>query len=157
LRVGNKITNKFYKKQKKIIQLLNNIKSTDANKYLQKKELRINRLFREEFITENQLHKLRQELKEFYYFKNIFHKKKANRHYTEINYLQELLGKWHDYKIINDNLKKTITDKNIHPEEINNIKKMKTDINKKENILLIKIKQIINKSIHLTEESLHSK
>ncbi|HUZ57441.1 MAG TPA: CHAD domain-containing protein [Hanamia sp.] len=98
-----------------------------VNAFIAKEKREINKLILQNSLKPLNLHDLRKIVKIDLYTKKSLHLGDKNELEIENNF-QELLGKWHDCRTINNLLEKSIVKKNIRPEELKQLLQINEEI-----------------------------
>ncbi len=126
------------KKHKKIISRINKIHKKRINQYMENSRQKIEEELNKKQLKEEQVHKLRKQLKEFYYNRKSLNFE--NDHLLkQSDAFQELLGKWHDYQSTDDHLKKIINSHQLKSTQLKHLKKTEPKISVTKKQLLKKI------------------
>ncbi|MDI1303474.1 MAG: CHAD domain-containing protein [bacterium] len=88
-----------------------------ANHFMNKKRTKIKKLLRQKALKKEQMHTLRKRLKKYQYNQKSLNYAKKNKLISKKNTLPELLGEWHDYRMVIQHLKKAIESEEINPKE----------------------------------------
>jgi len=96
--------------------------------YLDTKSKKIERLFEKKKLKTQEVHKLRKHLKEFYYLRKCVDMKPQNELFKKTDTFQELLGQWHDCRVINNQFKSAIDGGMMKPAEVKLLEKVKTKL-----------------------------
>lgn len=99
--VLKKYNEKKLKKSFKIIKhYLSEVEKEESNKYLHEKIKDVKKLFQGDFLTEDNMHSLRKQLKTITYTSKLLNQD-IDAKLLEYNHsYSELLGKWHDCQVI---------------------------------------------------------
>ena len=121
---------------------LKEMSNIDIDNYFKDIEQKIQSILPGKTIHADTLHKLRKELKKYYYNRKIFRFQTPQQKSLlgEIDAFQELLGKWHDFVITENHLIKISQLNNLNSEEINHIQNILLKLRKQSQLLMKKIK-----------------
>jgi len=137
------LRNQLKKKYRIILSHLFTIKKESINTYLEKKKHKIQELLGEDYIKTAQIHKLRKQLKILNYNKEILSAKKKQEKFSKQDVLPELLGKWHDCKVIINHLEKALNRGQLPLMEVDQLKTIQSKIVYEGDVLLNEIKNTI--------------
>lgn len=126
-----------------IIPHLCKIDKKKLSTYIAKKENHLQEIIGQEIIQTWQIHKLRKQLKLLNYNKEIVNKNKQDESLSKQDVLSELLGKWHDCKVIIRHIKKALNRGQLSLTEVDQLKTIQSKIVQEGNILLDEIKNAI--------------
>ncbi len=112
---------------KKIASLLTKIHKKKMKLYLKKESEKIHDIMRQKPLHPLQVHELRKRLKVDFYTKKSLHLA-DDRRLKEEDSFQELLGKWHDSRSVNDLLEKSIIKEKIDAEELKQLLEIHEEI-----------------------------
>ncbi len=115
---------------------------------MMKRKSKIESLTFQKKLKLRHLHALRKRLKEYYYSTKSMSLKLPKEQLQQIDELQEKLGQWHDYRVISQDLQKTINAQKLKPKEIIRLKVIKTKLIADSNQLHKEIKQLVP-TLHL--------
>ena len=132
---------------RKISALHTKTNNKKANCYFNKIETKIKKLLILSNLKAKQIHLLRKRLKEHHYNNESLDSTKKNKKNPKKDFLPELLGEWHDYRVTISHLKKVIDSNEINSNENNSLKKIKLIFKFKSESLF----QKINKSIQISD------
>jgi len=116
LLVNKHLKKKIEKSFKHIHPFAKDVKAGKANAFMIKERNELNDLIQQKFLNPKQVHELRKKLKVEFYNRKAFLQGSDNL--EEENNFQELLGKWHDCRILNDHLETAIIKDKINPAEL---------------------------------------
>ncbi|HEX5113034.1 MAG TPA: CHAD domain-containing protein, partial [Saprospiraceae bacterium] len=77
---------------------IDNINHKTATKYLRKKSNAIHKVLLNDHVDPSSLHEIRKQIKDMYYVQKMIEPK--NSQITRTDKLQELLGQWHDGRVL---------------------------------------------------------
>lgn len=149
LLINKKIIVKLKKKYQIIIPSLAKVKIKKANRYLEKKRNAIETLLSKSSLKTKDLHNVRKSIKSLGYIEKSLPLNKQSKPLSNKNEWIDLLGKWHDFEVIENHLNKTMNIGNLNPKEANQIAKLKTKISMRSKQLLKKIKLTAASHPHL--------
>jgi CHAD domain-containing protein len=145
------ITNKsgpiLQKKYRKIMPFLSRISKKKAQRYMDKKRAKIEKLLRQNNLKNKQIHLLRKRLKELQYNEKLLNYNKQNKLISSKNMLSELLGEWHDYQVTVNHLKKVIDTGAINANETNQLENIRAAFTSKRNLLFNKINAALTQTL----------
>ena len=107
---------KLKKKVKETFPYLEKVHATAARKFLREKRTHIEGLIASGAPDQDQVHELRIRIKELYYLQKIFQPK--TKRLSIADDFQELVGQWHDYQVISNDLLKDAQNHKLKPEEV---------------------------------------
>lgn len=109
--------NKIHLKKtgKKITSFINKVNKKDVNKYVKGKENEIKKLVKKDRLKISQVHQLRKDLKQLQYDLKSLSNKKIKE--NGMDALQELMGRWHDLRVMHRQLKNAINRDLVRPSE----------------------------------------
>jgi CHAD domain-containing protein len=138
--INKKTFNKLKKSNLIVLPFLEKINKNHTDKYINNLNKEILTIENKKNIKLSHLHKLRIQLKEFYYncgSLNLFKHKKIIK---KIDGFQNLLGKWHNFVVIKEHLKEAIEYMDtIIASEGKLLKKVKNEISNNSKIIFKKI------------------
>lgn len=145
------IANKMFatRLNEKYCQIVPFLKKIDKNKvksYMEKKRKLIEKLLSQYTLQKPQIHALRKSLKTFNYNRKSLDLEKKNKLLPKKDVLSELLGKWHDCRIIIRHLRKAIDTGGINLKEVSQIKKITAKFSSESQQLFNKMKVVIPSS-----------
>lgn len=143
LLINKKLMDRLSKKHLAIIPHLCKIDKKKLSTYIAKKENHLQEIIGQEIIQTWQIHKLRKQLKLLNYNKEIVNKNKQDESLSKQDVLSELLGKWHDCKVIIRHIKKALNRGQLSLTEVDQLKTIQSKIVQEGNILLDEIKNAI--------------
>jgi len=135
--INRKWKQKLEQNEKKILPLLEKVNARVVREFLFEKREQIENLFQIEKPKEGEIHELRKRIKELYYLEKIFQPK--NKRLAIADDFQELLGLWHDYEVIRNDLLKDAQNHKLKPEEVKAIMAVQKKIANQADRLLSKI------------------
>ena len=91
-----------------IIPAIKKVHGSDVKKYITQKEKEIKKLLHSKKIKSEQMHALRSMLKEWHYNIKSLDVKTSDNAFKNVDSLQDLIGKWHDIRIIKRHLEKAV-------------------------------------------------
>ena len=115
--IQKKQKGKIEKNNNKIALHLEDIPNDKVNEFIEIEKKNINSLIRESPLAASNLHELRKTLKRTFYSRESLHLTDNNKKDKQDNF-QELLGNWHDSKMMSDLIEKSIIKKKINTEEL---------------------------------------
>ena len=115
--INKKLKKKIKKTFEKMAPFMKMIHKKDLNSYFEKERNIIADLVRQKPLQPIRIHELRKRLKVDFYNKTSLNLPDNNNHDEEDN-LQELLGKWHDGRTLNNHLEKSIIQEKTDPAEL---------------------------------------
>lgn len=136
---NNGLSQTLKKKYRKIVPLLAKTSKKKANRYMDKKRTKIEKLLRQNALKSKQIHPLRKRLKEYEYSYKSLNYGKQNKLTRSNLILPELLGEWHDNQIIIKHLKKVIDSGEINPNESAQLENIKASFTFENELLFHKI------------------
>ena len=101
--------------QEKVSRFFNKINRKKAEKFLQKKKKAIYTLLIKDQLNPDHLHEIRKRIKDVYYVQKMIEPK--NREMTGTDQLQELLGQWHDGRVLLQELNAYLNSKNLQAKD----------------------------------------
>lgn len=119
---------KIEKKINKIVLHLEEIPDDKVNEYIEMEKKNINNLIRESPLVASNLHELRKTLKRNFYSRESLNMRDKNKKIKEDNF-QELIGNWHDSKIMSDLIERSIIKKKINTEELKQLLQIDEELN----------------------------
>lgn len=112
---------------KKMVLFIKGIHKNEVNNFLENKRKEINDLIRQRPLKPLQMHELRKKLKvDFYNWESLGQTCKDEL--KKGNDFQEVLGKWHDGRTVNNYLESAIIKEKTNSEELNQLLLMDKDI-----------------------------
>ena len=99
-----------------MMPFLENVNARCVKKFLSGRKKEIENLLLLEKPQTGQIHTLRKSIKELYYLQKIFQPR--NKRLAIANEFQKLLGLWHDYHVISNDLLSDARNHEWRPEEI---------------------------------------
>jgi CHAD domain-containing protein len=147
--VNEKILTQLNTKYHKIVPFLKEVNHSKAKRYLEKKKKSIQNLLGKSALETQQIHELRKRLKIWDYTLKILGREEANPSSRNINILQDLLGKWHDYQVMIGHLEKAMEDGGINPAEVKQLDKVKGRLASDSEMLLGKINASISEHLQI--------
>lgn len=132
-----KLKRKLKKNTTAVIPLMEKVDSSAVKKFLVEKRNIIELLLHGEKTEAGHVHELRKRIKELYYLQKIFQPK--NKRLAVADDFQELLGQWHDYDVIREDLLKDAQNHKLKPEEVKAIMKIQKKISSHADRLFRKI------------------
>ena len=124
----NELRKKINKSFRKIEPFINKMYEQKVDEFMKNERNKINNLIQQKYLKPDQVHELRKRLKiDFYNRKSLGLPDPDNTIKEEDDFL-ELLGKWHDCRIMNNQLEKSITEKGVDPTELIQLLKIDAEI-----------------------------
>ena len=114
--VDHKLKNSLKKKVKETLPYLKKVNSSAVRKFLQEKRIHVEELVQAGNPHTEQVHELRKLIKELFYLQKIFQPK--SKRLSIADDFQELVGQWHDYQVISNDLLKDAQNHKLKPEEV---------------------------------------
>jgi CHAD domain-containing protein len=114
--------------------------------YFEKKRKEISDIIRKRPLRPLQVHELRKKLKTDFYNKQSCRMPRSPQ-LEEEDHFQELLGKWHDSRTMNDLLKKSILHDEIDPTELNQLIEIHYEISVGSGKLLKEINALLDSKL----------
>jgi len=133
----------------KIKPFIKKIDRKDLDLFIESKRNKISHFFQIDPLLPANLHTIRKLLKIDFYTRKIIEHPQARNLIEEENNFLELLGKWHDYRIVNNLLEKSILNETVSSNESDNLLKIKSEILSTSDHLFISIKERIHKGVYL--------
>ncbi len=130
---------------KEIISYIKGIQSHKATDYIRNRKRKVKTLLEQKIIKIVQVHQLRKLLKEYYYNLKSIDLKSDGKVFKKGNDLQELMGKWHDNRIIHMHLNKALSNQLLDTREVNHLIKISLKILYNSEMLFRKINAKKNK------------
>ncbi|HQQ95495.1 MAG TPA: CHAD domain-containing protein [Bacteroidia bacterium] len=115
------------------------INTEQLNKYLLSRQEKICKLIGKDRLKVSQTHDLRKAVKSFYFLSGLFplREKKLKR----LNSFQELLGRWHDYEVMTEDLEKAMKHCRLLATESKRMENLISKTKKERALLFQKIHQ----------------
>lgn len=127
--VNDKLPDHLEESFHKIVPFLEKINGKDVNHYLAEKENVIKEIVGKGNLQTEQAHKLRKLLKMLNYNRKSCSSGKAKPEVLKTDILSEMVGKWHDYRVMSSHLEKAIAAGTINPDEVHELEMIKAKIN----------------------------
>jgi CHAD domain-containing protein len=127
---------------KEIIPFLEAVPPKKVTAYFEKKRKDISDIIQKKPLQPLQVHELRKRLKIDFYNKQSC--RLPGSQLEEENNFQELLGKWHDSRTMNDLLEKSIIHEEIDPTELNQLIEIRDEISASSRELLKEINALLD-------------
>jgi CHAD domain-containing protein len=137
--VNKSFVRKLKKKYRKIIPMLAKTSKKKMNRYMDEKRRAIKKLMCKTNFKKTQMHTFRKRLKTYQYNEKILNCGSQNQSLPDKNILSDLLGKWHDYEVIINHLKKGINSNKTIPSETKQLQITKAILTSKRELLFNKI------------------
>ncbi len=118
---------KIKKTIKKMAPYLNELPTRKVNEFIEKEKIKINKIVLKNSLNPGNIHDLRKILKIDLYNKKSLHLVGKNELDIE-NGFQELLGKWHDSRTLNNLLEKSIIKQKVSQEELQQLLQINEEI-----------------------------
>lgn len=123
----------------RIDPVIGKVNQRDINKYVARQKKEISGMVKRGKLKTSQLHELRKGLKRFYYTLKSLDIKDNSRAFKNGDMLQELMGKWHDMRVMNNHLLKA-GDKHLSTiSEEEPIRQIADELNAQSQVLYTKI------------------
>lgn len=132
------------KHNRKTAKLITKTNKEKVKKYLDNQRITIKKLLQKNKLKKKQIHNLRRKLKVYRYNLGSLKFTKRHKKNFKTDNFSELLGKWHDYRVIIRNLKKNIASDIVNTEEQQQLESIKMVFVAKSNLLLDTIYEIIH-------------
>jgi CHAD domain-containing protein len=136
-RIDRKLKKKIRSSVKKAHAFLKNVSSRLMNQYLQDEQSRIKILLNADKLEKKQVHALRKQIKDIYYLQKIFQPK--DKRLLVADEFQEMLGQWHDYRVVAKDLLNGAQNHNLQPPEVKALMTLRKNILARADRLLMKI------------------
>jgi CHAD domain-containing protein len=125
--------------EKYTIPFIKKITGLNVNKFTIGQRLEISFLLNKKKLQSDELHELRKRLKEFTYTRKSLGIKIRTEWFDQIDAFQDLLGKWHDNRVLARDLKKVIKSGKLNTRDVDRLKTAGKKISSEEKILVKKI------------------
>ena len=132
---------------RKIIQVTHKIHEGQIIKYVSRKKNEIITLTAQETLKTSQIHKLRKRLKRLYYNLKSLDQKDNIQTFKNCEALLDLMGKWHDSRVMNRHLMETADKHFIASSEIEHVLQIAGKLYSKSQILFREINKEKRKKI----------
>lgn len=136
--INKKRKKKIKRSFKKMTPVIKELDEKKVNDFIEKKREKISDLILQKPLEPLQVHELRKKLKENFYNQNSLGQPIAEKLKEEDSF-QEILGKWHDGRRVNDHLERSIIKEETDPQEIMQLIQIDEEIMAKTHQLLNKI------------------
>lgn len=144
--INSNLAPQLIKTKKQVLFLIEMIDKNDVKKYLNKKMHKIETLISKKHLKIKQVHEFRKRIKEFYYDRKNLNLASQSKVLKDVDYLQELLGRWHDLTVIKEHLKNAMMDKNVMVRtEFKQLKNVKTKLSSDSKVVYKKLNHTIYK------------
>lgn len=117
----------FRKSLKDIRPFIKNISEEEVNAFIIKQSHELNDLSQQKFLNTKQVHELRKKIKVDFYARKALNLHGLNN-FDEENNFQELLGQWHDCRMMNNHLEKNIVKEKINQKELKELLEIDKEI-----------------------------
>lgn len=143
--VHKKSRKKIKKSFRKIEPFLTKMNDRKVAEFMQNERKKIKRLMQQKSLATEDIHEIRKCLKVDYYNRKIHPLPEPNVLNEEDQFL-ELLGNWHDCRILNDQLEQLIIKEEIYPTELNALLQIHADVSLDADVLFKEINLWIEKN-----------
>lgn len=133
---------KIEQKFNKIFLLLEGIPEDKVNEFIEMEKKNIISLIQASPLVASNLHELRKTLKRTFYSRESLHLRDKNKKDEQDNF-QELLGNWHDSKMMSDLIEKSIIKKKINTEELNQLLQIDEELSVQRSLLYNQINKTV--------------
>jgi CHAD domain-containing protein len=106
---------RWKKSEQKILDAIKKNRRKKINRYLKKKQKRVLNLLQKDQLDVAQIHGLRKRIKDIYYLQSMMGNKKI--WFGKMDQFQDLLGKWHDGRVLLQGLEKHLNSSSLQQEE----------------------------------------
>jgi len=137
--IHNQLKDELKKAGGSIIQAIKKAHKSSIKKYLKQTKKEINDLVSRKVLEIKQVHELRKGLKKLYYNMKSLKLTDNSKAFKNGDALQELMGQWHDSRIINRNLLEATGKRITAPSETAAILKIANQLDAKSQLLYKKI------------------
>lgn len=114
--IKSSLLKKINRKRRKVSGFLGNMSHKTATKYIKKKSNAIHDVLMNSQVDPSNLHDVRKQIKDIYYIRQMVEPK--NRREARTDQIQDLLGQWHDGRVLLQELDKFIRSKPMTAKEI---------------------------------------
>lgn len=128
---------KLKQRQKKIIPFFESVSSKDAKRFLNRNRKDVESILQLETPEKEDYHKLRKKIKSLYYLQKLFRPAQKSMRLAEP--FQELLGQWHDYWLVSNDLLKDAQNHKLEPTEVRALMSLQKKISNRAAALFEKI------------------
>ncbi len=142
--IDQKLRKKIKSNAKKIEVFFNKAARKLMSRYLLEEQSRIHALMTADKLAKKDVHDLRKQIKDIYYLQRIFQPK--DKRLVIADEFQEMLGQWHDYRVIAKDLLQGAQNHKLQPDEVKALMALRKNILARADRLLIKI-EITRKTV----------
>ncbi len=135
----NKFKKKLKENYKSVVPFVKKMNKKIVNEFLEKKKRKIHSLLNENLLRPDQVHEIRKRLKSFYYNLESVDLQMQYSRIKQTYEFQEILGKWHDYRVMSGHLKKAINSGQYKSIELKRLEKIKAKLTSEAEIWFAKI------------------
>ncbi|HVM89849.1 MAG TPA: CHAD domain-containing protein [Puia sp.] len=118
---------KLRRNKNQITSFLKQLNKDCIEGFFIKQRKKINAVSGKKNLTPAEIHKLRKLIKDFRYMWKLFFPERSTS--SRIDFLTELIGKWHDYDVVGKNLHNAIATGNMIHKEADNLREVAKKIN----------------------------
>jgi len=143
--INKRLRRKIKRSFGKIKPLIHKIKDQKVKEFMENERKKIKDLIQQKSLAAEDIHEIRKRLKVDYYNRKILPLSDNQNVIEEEDRFLELLGKWHDCRIMNDQLEKSIIEEEIDPTELNALLEINADVSLEADVLFKEINSWIEK------------
>jgi CHAD domain len=142
--IDRKLRKKIKSNARKVDAFFRKAASRLMDQYLKDERSRIDQLLKADKLQKKEVHALRKQIKDIYYLQKIFQPR--NKRLVIADEFQEMLGQWHDYRVIARDLLKGAQNHKLLPQEVKALMSLRKNILARAERLLVKI-ELAKKSV----------